>query len=173
MKAITRKRLSIDPEKMILSKRVYRLESGCARTFFILGKAVVWSHLPHLRIIYCFRKMMNERDTATLRTYGVNIAGNLDRKSFDQFRNRLTGVLGENRRRNKAGRIWIDVPDEDGSIISVASFWAFRASIVDSDIELLRRAFKLKSPLWVDYFDRKRARHIGRMPAPSPQEKEK
>ena len=46
-----RPRLSISPEKLILAKIVYSVESDCARTFFIVGDCVVWSHHPHLQII--------------------------------------------------------------------------------------------------------------------------
>lgn len=153
----TRKRLSRDPEKLILAKTIYTVESGCARTFFILGDAVVWSHHPHQQIISCFRVMKDECDLKRLRSYGVQIAGKLTKAAFDRFRNSLTGVLGDNRRRNKAGRVWLSIPDEDGTTISVVSFWARRTSITDEDIHLLRRTFGIKSPTWVDYIDRKRS----------------
>jgi hypothetical protein len=152
-----RKRLSFSPERLIHAKLVYGVDSDCARTFFILGDTVAWSHHPHLQIINCLRKMKSERDIKTLRSYGVMLAGTLSAEAFHHFRNSLTGVLGDNRRRNKAGRIWLRVLDEDGGHITVASFWAKRASVTDADLELLRRAFEVKSPLWVDYIDRRRS----------------
>lgn len=151
-----RKRLSISPEKMILSGLYHDVNSACARTFFILGEAVVWSHHPHICIINCFKKMRNERDRATLREYGVKIEGELTSHAFDRFRSRLTGVLGDNRRLNKAGRIWLKTLDEDGCNVTVISFWARRASISDPDIKLLQQAFQIKLGTWVDYIDRAR-----------------
>lgn len=153
----TRKRLSFSPEKLILGRTFYSVESECARTFFILGQTVVWSHAPHLQIISCFRMMKHARDRKTMRTYGVNLVGDLSEECFDQFRNSLTGVLGDNRRRNKAGRIWLRVPDEDGIPIAVVSFWAEEASITNADIGLLRSAFKVELPTWVDTIDSARS----------------
>ena len=101
--------------------------------------------------------MKDERDFRTLRGYGVKIAGELGKEAFDRFRSSLTGILGDNRRRNKAGRIWLRVPDEDGTHVAVVSFWARRASITDADIGLLRRAFRVNLPTWVDYIDRARS----------------
>ena len=152
-----RKRLSFSPEKLILGQRIYTVESACARTFFILGETLVWSHAPHIQIISCLRAMEDASDLKTARKYGVHFAGNLTQAEFDRFRSRLTGVLGENRRRNKAGRIWLGVPDENGTEVTVVSFWAKRRSIHDSDINLLRTAFGVKLPIWVDYIDRARA----------------
>jgi len=152
-----RQRLSISPEKMILSGLDHDVNSACARTFFILGDAVVWSHHPHISIIHCFQKMRHERDRTTLREYDVKIAGELTRHAFDRFRSRLTGVLGDNRRLNKAGRIWLKARDEDGGNITVVSFWAKRSSISDPDILLLQQAFQVKLPTWVDYIDRERS----------------
>lgn len=157
MSILSRKRLSFSPEKLILAKVAYSVESDCARTFFILGDTVVWSHHPHLQIISCFRNMKSPRDTGTTRDYGVKAVGKLSQHEFDRFRNSLTGILGDNRQRNKAGRIWLNVPDEDGSRITVTSFWARRASIKDSDIVLLRQAFRVKTPIWVDYIDRRKS----------------
>jgi len=154
----TRKRLSFSPEKLTLAKTAYSVESECARTYFILGEAVVWSHHPHLQILACFRSMKDVSDHKTLESYGVHVVGELSQSTFDRFRNSLTGVLGENRRRNKAGRIWLQIPDEGGTTITVASFWAKRGSTTDHDIGLLRRAFQVKSPIWVDWIDRARAK---------------
>lgn len=151
-----RKRLSFSPEKLILGQRIYSVESACARTFFILGETVAWSHAPHIQIISCLRSMKDASDLKTARKYGVHFAGNLTQAEFARFRSRLTGVLGESRRRNKAGRIWLGVPDEDGTDVAVVSFWAKRRSINDSDINLLRTAFSVKLPIWVDYIDRAR-----------------
>lgn len=160
MTAPPRKRLSFSPEKLTLAGRIYSIESACARTFFILGETVVWSHAPHIQIISCFRTMKDASDLKTARRYGVHFAGKLTHAEFDRFRNRLTGVLGENRRRNKAGRIWLGVSDEDNATVAVASFWAKRRSISDGDIDLLRRAFGVKYPIWVDYIDRVRSVHF-------------
>lgn len=157
MSVPSRKRLSFSPEKLILAKLAYSVESDCARTFFILGDTVVWSHHPHLQIISCFRNMKSPSDMETTREYGVKTVGKLSQHEFDRFRNSLTGILGDNRRRNKAGRIWLDVPDEDGSRITVFSFWARRESITDADVALLRQAFHVKTPIWVDYIDRKKS----------------
>lgn len=101
--------------------------------------------------------MKDASDLKTARKYGVHFAGNLTQAEFDRFRSRLTGVLGESRRRNKAGRIWLGVPDEDGTDVAVVSFWAKRRSMDDADIALLRTAFGVKLPIWVDYIDRARA----------------
>lgn len=128
-----RPRLSISPEKLILAKIDYSVESDCARTFFIVGDCVVWSHHPHLQIISCLRTMKNVRDRATAKDYGIHFSGRLIKNHFERFRHSLTGVLGDNRRANKAGRLWKNIPDDDGSRISVISFWAYRSSIDTSD----------------------------------------
>jgi hypothetical protein len=150
-----RPRLSISPEKLILAKIVYSVESDCARTFFIVGDCVVWSHHPHLQIISCFRTMENARDRKTAKLYGVHISGKLTQADFECFRKSLTGVLGDNRRTNKAGRLWKNIPDDDGSRISVISFWAYQPTINDHDIALLQKTFRLKTPLWVDFVKEK------------------
>jgi hypothetical protein len=59
--------------------------------------------------------------------------------------------LGTDRRANKAGRLWKNVIDEDRTRISVISFWAYQPTINDHDIALLQKAFRLKTPTWVDY----------------------
>jgi hypothetical protein len=41
--------------------------------------------------------------------------------------------------------------DEDRTRISVISFWAYQPTINDHDISLLQKAFRLKTPTWVDY----------------------
>ncbi len=146
-----RPRLSHSPEKLILAKIYYSVESDCARTFFIIGSCVVWSHHPHLQIISCLRKMKNVKDRATAKDYGVHFSGRLTKSDFERFRHSLTGVLGDNRRTNKAGRLWKNIPDNDGTRISVISFWAYQPSISSHDIAFLQKAFRLKTPLWVDY----------------------
>jgi hypothetical protein len=51
MQNSSRPRLSHGPEKLILNKTIYDPDSDCARTFFILGEVVVWSHAYHIQII--------------------------------------------------------------------------------------------------------------------------
>lgn len=146
-----RARLSISPEKLILAKVFYDVVSHCARTFFIVGECVVWSHHPHLQIISCFRSMENFKDLTTAKIYGVHFSGKLTQCDFELFRNSLSGVLGDNRRANKAGRLWKNIPDDDGTLISVVAFWAYQPTINDHEISLLQKAFRLKTPTWVDY----------------------
>lgn len=150
-----RKRLSNSPEKLILAKVHYDVESDCARTFFVVGECVVWSHHPHLQIISCFRTMENAQDRKTAKLYGVHFSGTLTQADFERFRKSLSGVLGANRRVNKAGRLWKNVPDNDGTRISVISFWAYQPTINDHDIALLQKAFRIKTPIWVDYVKEK------------------
>lgn len=156
----SRKRLSFSPERLTLAGQTHTVDSRAARTFFILGNTVVWSHAPHQQIISCFRMMEGPQDRKTPREYGVRFAGTLSDSEFHAFRSSLTGVLGDNRRRNKAGRIWIGVPGEDGAPLTVISFWARRRPINDGDIQLLRRAFGVECPVWVDWIDRARARRF-------------
>lgn len=151
MPHLPRKRLSHSPEKLIFAKTYYSVESDCARTFFVVGECVVWSHHPHLQIISCFRTMENARDRKTAKLYGVHFSGKLTQADFERFRESLSGVLGANRRANKAGRLWKNIPDDDGKRISVISFWAYQPTINDHDIALLLKAFRLKTPTWVDY----------------------
>jgi len=151
MQNSSRPRLSHSPEKLILNKTSYYPDSDCARTFFILGEVVVWSHAYHIQIISCFRRMQHEHDTETLKEYGVNLVGKLNPSLFTQFRESLTGELGTDRRANKAGRLWKNVIDEDGNRVSVVAFWAYQPTINDHDISLLKKAFRLKTPTWVDY----------------------
>ena len=146
-----RPRLSNSPEKLILNETIYYPDSDCARTFFILGEVVVWSHAYHIQIISCFRRMKHEHDKEMLKEYGVNLVGKLTPEVFNQFRESLTGELGTDRRANKAGRLWKNVIDEDRTRISVISFWAYQPTINDHDIALLLKAFRLKTPTWVDY----------------------
>jgi hypothetical protein len=86
-----------------------------------------------------------------LKEYGVNLVGKMTPEVFNQFRESLTGELGTDRRANKAGRLWKNVIDEDRTRISVISFWAYQPTINDHDIALLQKAFRLKTPTWVDY----------------------
>ena len=151
MQNSSRPRLSHSPEKLILNKTSYYPDSDCARTFFILGEVVVWSHAYHIQIISCFRRMKNEHDKEMLKEYGVNLVGKLKPEVFNQFRESLTGELGTDRRANKAGRLWKNVIDEDRTRISVISFWAYQPTINDHAISLLQKAFRLKTPTWVDY----------------------
>ncbi len=164
----TRQRLSTSPEKLILANLIYTIESKSARTFFIIGDVIVWSHHPHLQIINALRTLKNSTDHKTLKKYDVKIIGNLTQQALDHFRNRLTGTLGQNRRRNKAGRIWLNIPDHDGTNTSVISFWAKRNSISQSDITLLQLAFQIKSPFWSDYIDRARSTSHILSPPPNP-----
>lgn len=157
MSTRTRKRISFSPEKMVLTKLFYDVNSNCARTFFILGEAVVWAHCFHAQVLNGIRAMKDARDPKALENYGGHIIGNLTQEAFDHCRDNLTGVLGDNRRRNKAGRLWLNVPDEDGSLITVISFWAHKAKISASDVDRLRNAFQIKTTIWVDYYDRKRS----------------
>ena len=149
----TRKKISISPEKLILAKQYYDVNSNCARTFFIIGEAVVWAHVFHAQVLNGIRAMDNAQDQKKLADYGGHIIGNLTQEAFDHCRDNLTGVLGDNRRRNKAGRLWLNVPDEDGSVITVISFWAHKARIENSDLDRLRSAFQIKTTIWVDYDD--------------------
>ena len=95
--------------------------------------------------------MKHEHDKEMLKEYGVNLVGKLTPEVFTQFRESLTGVLGDDRRANKAGRLWKNIPDEDRTRINVVAFWAYQPTINDHDISLLQKAFRLKTPTWVDY----------------------
>lgn len=146
-------RLSESPEKLILAGNVYSVESACARTFLFVGDVVAWSHEPHVCIINGLRKMRHANDMKTAKGYFTRFSGKLDPEALRDFQENWTGVLGDMRRRQNAGRIWLDVPDNSGRLVSVISFWAHEDSIDRRRIGRVRDAFSARSGVYVDFYD--------------------
>lgn len=157
-------RVSQSPEKLIVAGITYRPDSACARTFLFVGDVVAWSHHYHLQIIHSVKAMENERDRKAAKAYATHFDGKLTPEGFKEFLDNWSGVLGDVRRRQKAGRIWLDVPDESGKLITVISFWAHEKSINRQDIERIRDTFKAHSGVYVDFYDNKNTLYLRARP---------
>lgn len=153
-------RLSTSPEKLILAGKTYSLKSPCARTFLFVGDVLAWSHLPHLCIINGLRKMADANDLKTAKDYSTRFSGKLDPEALQDFQENWTGVLGDVRRRQNAGRIWLDVPDDSGRQVSVISFWAHAHQINRRHIALVRDVFHAQSGVYVDFYDKPHTLYI-------------
>lgn len=153
-------RFTESPERLMRGGKAHAFNSPHARTFLIIGRTVVWSRRPHVYVINGLRLMENAKDLNTAKGYDFNIAGSLDEAALKFFKDHWTGVLGDTRRRHKAGRIWINVPDETGKATTFISFWGDRASIDSRDITALRDAFAVDSGVWVDWIDRPDSQYV-------------
>lgn len=158
------KRLSISPEKLILAGKTYSLESACARTFLFVGDVVAWSHLPHLCIINGLRKMADANDLKTAKAYSTRFSGELNPSALQDFQDNWTGVLGDVRRRQNAGRIWLNVPDDAGKPVSVISFWAHSHQINRRHIARVRDTFNAQSGVYVDFYDKPHTLYVRARP---------
>ena len=147
-------RLSASPEKLILAGKAYSVESACARTFLFVGEVVAWSREPHVCIINGLRRMRDANDMKTAKGYFTRFSGKLDPVALRDFQDNWTGVLGDMRRRQNAGRIWLDVPDDSGKRVSVISFWAREDQIDRLHIGRVRDAFSARSGVYVDFYDK-------------------
>ena len=157
-------RLSTSPEKLILGRKIYSVDSKCARTFLFVGDVVAWSHLPHLCIINGLRKMADANDLKTAKDYSTRFSGKLNPVALRDFQENWTGVLGDVRRRHNAGRIWLDVPDEAGRQVSVISFWAHAHQINRRHIARVRDVFKAQSGVYVDFYDKRHTLYVRARP---------
>lgn len=157
-------RLSVSPEKLILGRKTYSVDSECARTFLFVGDVVAWSHLPHLCIINGLRKMADANNLKTAKDYSTRFSGKLDPVALRDFQENWTGVLGDVRRRHNAGRIWLDVPDEAGRQVSVISFWAHAHQINRRHIARIRDAFNAQSGVYVDFYDKRHTLYVRARP---------
>ena len=144
-------RISQSPELLKISGKTYDYSSACARTFLFAGKVVVWSHSPHIDIINGLMCMSGPCDKKTMKRYGFEISGKLTQADLDHFRENWSGTLGDTRRQNKAGRAWLQVPDDNGNLVNVISFWANRESIDDEDLQKLKITLKIKGGSWLDW----------------------
>lgn len=157
-------RLSVSPEKLILAGKTYSPESNCARTFLFVGDVVAWSHQPHVCIINGLRKMADANDLKSAKDYSTRFSGKLDADALRDFQENWTGVLGDTRRRQNAGRIWLDVPDDAGKPISVISFWALAHQIDRRHIERVRDTFNAQSGVYVDFYDKPHTLYVRARP---------
>jgi len=157
-------RLSTSPEKLILAGKAYSLVSPCARTFLFVGDVVAWSHLPHLYIINGLRKMADASDLKTATDYSTRFSGELNPVALQDFQENWTGVLGDVRRRQNAGRIWLDVPDDAGRQVSVISFWAHAHQIDSRHIARVRDTFNAQSGVFVDFYDKPHTLYVRARP---------
>lgn len=164
MNAPLRERLSFSPEKLIVARKIYSVDSECARTFLFVGDVVAWSHQPHVLIINALRKMKDANDLKTAKAYSTRFSGKLDPVALQDFQENWTGVLGDMRRRQNAGRIWLDVPDDAGRPVSVISFWAHAHQIDRRHIGLIRDAFHAQSGVFVDFYDKPHTRYVRARP---------
>jgi len=146
-------RISKSPELLQLAGKQYNVFSDCARTYIFAGGVVAWSWNPHINIINGLRSMSGPGDRKAMKDYGFQIAGKLTQADLDHFLENWSGTLGDTRRNNKAGRVWLDVPDDDANRVNVISFWAHRASTDAGDVETLRKVFKISGGVWVDWDD--------------------
>lgn len=146
-------RISQSPELLKIAGKTYDFSSACARTFLFAGNVVAWSYNPHINIINGLMRMSGPGDKKTMKSYGFQISGKLTQADLDHFRENWSGTLGDTRRQNKAGRAWLQVPDNKGNAVNVISFWAHRESTGESDIKKLRDALKIQGGTWVDWDD--------------------
>lgn len=148
-------RLTISPEWLKIGGLTYNQESLCATTFMILGDVVVSSGRPHLFIINGLNKMKGAKDLKCARSYDISFSAPLGEDELLAYQENWCGVMGEMRRRYKAGRIWSGVPDNTGTLVSVISFWGDRSSTDLRDLANLMRAFAIEGEVWVEWIDSK------------------
>jgi len=146
-------RISQSPELLKIGSKTYNYSSACARTFLFAGKVVVWSHSPHIDIINGLMCMSGPSDKKMMKKYGFQISGKLTQKDLDYFKENWSGTLGDTRRQNKAGRVWLQVPDDNGNAVNVISFWAFRKSTDEEDLQKLYSALEIEGDSWIDWDD--------------------
>lgn len=148
-------RLTISPEWLKIGGRTYGQESQCATTFLILGDVVATSGRPHLFIINGLNKMKGAKDLKCARSYDISFSSPLGEDELLAYQENWIGVMGEMRRRYKAGRIWSGVADDTGVLVSVISFWGDRSTTDLRDLANLRSAFAIEGKVWVDWIDSK------------------
>jgi len=154
----------MSPEKLILGRKTYSVDSKCARTFLFVGDVVAWSHQPHICIINGLRKMADANDLKTAKDYSTRFSGKLDPEALRDFQENWTGVLGDMRRRHNAGRIWLDVPDDAGRPVSVISFWAHAHQINRRHIAHVRDVFHAQSGVYFDFYDKPHTLYVRARP---------
>lgn len=147
------KRVTRSPEWLNLGGRTYNQDSGHATTFMFIGKVVAMSPRPHVFISNGVRGMTSARDIAEAELYSVTFSSPPDEEDLAAFKASWVGAFGAVRVRNKAGRIWKDVPDGKGGTCSVISFWGERGSIGEGDLDLLMTVFGVEGRVLVEGID--------------------
>ena len=150
-----KQRLTEDPDRLSYGGLNLDHSSPNASTFLVLNKKVlVYSYDVTHPMIFNSLKSLESAKTAKKEMWndvGARMYPELDDATLKWYKDNWEGHMGKLRQKLQAGRIWEDVKFKKKKI-TVISFWA-KESKVKNAINLIKKAYKLKGDIVVEYID--------------------